>query len=164
MRFCRLIFLFSVLVLACKVSKPVNRAYNEDLSVYRLELPKVIDLTPAPKTFKEPVELYGHITKEIDSISHLMVAQNKKLNLRDGFVIQVYSNTNRDEALDIHNYCQDIFPELLINLTYNQPNYRIKIGAFHEKLTATRFLNDIKKTFPKSIVIAEKIPIIGPDE
>jgi len=53
---------------------------------------------------------------------------------------------------------------LLINLTYNQPDYRIKIGAFHEKLNATRFLNDIKKIFPKSIVIAEKIPIIGPDE
>ena len=79
-------------------------------------------------------------------------------------MIQVYSNTNRDEALDIHNYCQDVFPELLINLTYNQPDYRIKIGAFHEKLNATRFLNDIKKIFPKSIVIAEKIPIIGPDE
>ena len=65
------------------------------------------------------------------------------------------------------SYAIDSFadrPELLINLTYNQPNYRIKIGAFHEKLTATRFLNDIKKTFPKSIVIAEKIPIIGPDE
>ena len=86
MRFCRLIFLFSVFVFACKVSKPVNKVYNEDLSVYRLELPKVIDVVPLPKTFKEPVELYGHITKEIDSISHLMVAQNKKLNLRDGTI------------------------------------------------------------------------------
>ena len=161
---CRLIVLFLILVLACKSTKPVNTGYDEDLSVFRLELPKVNDVASVSKILKEPVELQGHITREIDSISHLMVAQNKKLNVRNGFVIQVYSNTNRDEALDIHNYCQDLFPDLITNLTYNQPNYRIKMGAFHEKLTATRFLNEIKKTFPKSIVIAEKIPIIVPDE
>ena len=160
----RLILFSPILLLACKASKPVNRSYDEDLSLYRIELPKVIDEASVPKTLKEPVELYGHITEEIDSISNLIVAQNKKLNVRDGFVIQVYSNVNRDEALDIHNYCQDVFPDVPINLTYNQPNYRIKIGAFHEKLIATRFLNVIKKIFPKSIVIAEKIPIIVLDE
>ena len=153
-----------MLVMACKASKPVMRPYKEDLSVYRMELPKVKDLASAPKILKEPVRLYGHITKEIDSISNLIVVQNKKLNVRDGFVIQVYSNINRDEALNIHNYCQDVFPEMPISLTYNQPNYRIKIGEFYEKLAATRFLNDIKKTFPKSIVIAEKIPIKVIDE
>ena len=153
-----------MLVMACKASKPVMRPYKEDLSVYRMELPKVKDLASAPIILKEPVRLYGHITKEIDSISNLIVVQNKKLNVRDGFVIQVYSNINRDEALNIHNYCQDVFPEMPISLTYNQPNYRIKIGAFHEKLIATRFLNVIKKIFPKSIVIAEKIPIIALDE
>lgn len=153
-----------MLVMACKASKPVMRPYEEDLSVYRMELPKVKDLASEPKILKEPVRLYGHITKEIDSISNLIVVQNKKLNVRDGFVIQVYSNINRDEALNIHNYCQDVFPEMPISLTYNQPNYRIKIGAFYEKLAATRFLNDIKKTFPKSIVIAEKIPIKVIDE
>ena len=153
-----------MLVMACKASKPVMRPYEEDLSVYRMELPKVKDLASEPKILKEPVRLYGHINKEIDSISNLIVVQNKKLNVRDGFVIQVYSNINRDEALNIHNYCQDVFPEMPISLTYNQPNYRIKIGAFYEKLAATRFLNDIKKTFPKSIVIAEKIPIKVIDE
>ena len=39
-----------------------------------------------------------------------------------------------DEALNIHNYCQDVFPGMPISLTYNQPNYRIKIGARYEKL------------------------------
>ena len=148
-----------MLVLACKTTKPVIRPYKEDLSVYRKELPEVKDVPSAPKILKEPVRLYGHITEEIDSISNLIVIQNKKLNVRDGFVIQVYSNMDRDEALNIHNYCQDAFPDMPISLTYNQPNYRIKIGAFYEKLAATRFLNDIKKTFPKSIVITEKIPI-----
>ena len=160
----RLILFFPILLLACKASKPVNRSYNEDLSLYRIELPKVRDISSIPKSLRGPVQLYGHITEEIDSISNLIISQNKKLNVRDGFVIQVYSNVNRDEALDIHNYCQDVFPDVPINLTYNQPNYRIKIGEFHEKLTATRFLNVLKKTFPKSIVIAEKIPIKTFDE
>ena len=160
----RLILFFPILALACKTSKPVSSPYSEDLAVYRMELPKVKDVPSVSKILKEPVRLYGHITNEIDSISNLIVIQNKKLNVRDGYVIQVYSNINRDEALDIHNYCQDVFPEVPISLTYNQPNYRIKIGAFHEKLAATRFLNDIKKMFPKSIVIAEKIPIKVIDE
>ena len=153
-------------MLACKTikPKPVSSPHSEDLAVYRIELPKVKDVPSVSKILKEPVRLYGHITKEIDSISNLIVIQNKKLNVRDGFVIQVYSNINRDEALDIHNYCQDVYPEEPISLTYNQPNYRIKIGAFYEKLAATRFLNDIKTIFPKSIVISEKIPIKVYDE
>ena len=101
-------------MLACKTSKPVIRPYKEDLSVYRMELPEVKDVALVPKILKEPVRLYGHITEEIDSISNLIVIQNKKLNVRDGYVIQVYSNINRDEALNIHNYCQDVFPGMPI--------------------------------------------------
>ena len=97
----RLIFFFPMLVLACKTTKPVIRPYKEDLSVYRKELPEVKDVPSAPKILKEPVRLYGHITEEIDSISNLIVIQNKKLNVRDGFVIQAYSNINRDEALSL---------------------------------------------------------------
>ena len=71
-------------MLACKTSKPVIRPYKEDLSVYRMELPEVKDVASVPKILKGPVRLYGHITEEIDSISNLIVIQNKKLNVMIG--------------------------------------------------------------------------------
>ena len=139
-------------------------AYEEDLSVYRLQLAQSnVPIVPT-KIKTDSVALTGGITFEIDSISRLIVAQNKGLNMRDGFTIQVYSGTNRDEALVVQNFFQEQYPELLPNLTYLQPSYRVKLGKFHEKLAATRALNNIKSIFPKSIVIPEKLPIIEPDQ
>ena len=158
MRTYRLIIL-SFLV-ACKAATPTSTSvYSEDLSIHR---PVMMELESDSVETVENVKtepytpLTGHIKAELDSISKVAYAQNKDGQYVDGYVIQVYSGSSRNDANDARYKMGELFPELEPKVSWHQPNFRVKAGKFTNRLKAHRIYRDVKEEFPRAILIPER--------
>lgn len=161
MRTNRLIIL--LFLAACKATTPSSSVgeYSEDLSVHRPKYEPVVEVDSSQyqNQSEEFVPLTGHIKTELDSISKISYQQNKAGRYVDGYVIQVYSGTSRQDANDAQFKMSELFPDLDAKITYRQPSFRVKGGKFIDRLEANRIYNDVKNEFPRALLIPERLLI-----
>jgi len=161
MRTYRLIILLALA--ACKVTAPstTQGGYSEDLSVHRptLELENEPEQDLAKDGTEAYVPLTGHIKTELDSIAKISYQQNKAGRYVDGYVIQVYSGTSRQEANEASQKMSGLFPDLKAKVSYRQPSFRVKGGKFIDRLEANRTYNEVKKAFPLALLVPERLLI-----
>ncbi|MBQ9474481.1 MAG: SPOR domain-containing protein [Bacteroidales bacterium] len=87
---------------------------------------------------------------------------NEKVRTVPGYRIQIGSlagNDAKTRAFDKKERFKQAYPEVPIYLIYDEPNFRLKVGDFINKLEAYAFLQKIKATFPGSIVRDNVYPI-----
>lgn len=159
MRTYRLAILF--FLAACKAATPSSTSvYSEDLSIHRPMMMDEVDSTESgtvPEMITESYSpLKGHIKDELDSISKIAYVQNKAGNYVDGYVLQVYSGSSREEANQARSKMYASFPELEPKVSYHQPNFRVKAGRFTNRLAAHRVYAEVKGIFPKALLIPER--------
>ncbi len=147
---------------ACKATSVTTSSVeiNEDLSIYRPEFASTEAYIKNEIDNEESVSQIGltsSIKNEIDSISKIIVERNSEKDFYEGYTIQIYSGISREEAENARKTANIVFPELESSLTYYQPTYRVKIGAFRERIVANKYYNDVKKDFPRAILIPENI-------
>ena len=162
MRIDRLVIL--LLLAACKATVPTSStSYKEDLSIHRPVSTVAEESSPStssPSTNQEEyTPLTGHIGAELDSIAKIAYEQNKKGRYVDGYVIQVYSGSSREDANEAQFQMAETFPELDPKVTYRQPSFRVKGGKFIDRLEANRVYNQVKKKFPKALLIPDRLLI-----
>lgn len=169
MRYHRLIFFSLILFFsACKTVKTttVTSNYYEDLSVHR----EVSNAELATEAVKEKpahqqtrVEKYapieGHLKSELDSISQLVIEQNKRGKKKNGYSILVYSGTDRDQANDSKYKAQSLYPNLRPKIMYKQPTFRVQMGKFSDRLHAHKIHSLVKQDFPRAILIPTRVVI-----
>lgn len=88
----------------------------------------------------------------------LLSAKQKEINLKSslltssgqvkGFRIQVLNSNRRDEADLIKSELLRRFPEEKSYLTYQAPNFRVRIGNFIDMQDAQKFRNRVAKLYP----------------
>jgi len=158
MRINRLVILITLV--GCKVATPTaTSTYTEDLSVHRPVYSPSTDAADTSAIASETVNyvpLEGHIKAELDSIAKIAYEQNKAGRYVDGFVIQVYSGTSRDEANTARLKMDKLFPELSPKMSYHQPSFRVKGGRFTDRLEAHRIYNTVRADFPRALLIPER--------
>lgn len=150
-----------LLLAACKATTPSSTSiYSEDLSIHRPVMVDETDTTDTQVTQEVVSEKYtpltGHIKNELDSISKIAYAQNKAGFYVDGYVLQVYSGSSREEANQARSKMYASFPGLDPKVSYHQPNFRVKAGRFTNRLEAHRVYREVKEIFPKSLLIPER--------
>lgn len=158
-----LLIISCLLALHCTAQRG-NRSkpYYEDLSLLR---PKVsvpletvdttknnthqtINITPV-KTVNEKVDAV------LDSISRF----NLTRKFLDGYTIQIYSGQKKEDAMEAKKKMVTDVPDLISNLQYQQPKFRVTVGKYLTKLEAQKDLVRLKYHFPNAILIPEKILI-----
>lgn len=138
--------------------------YSEDLSVVR---PKVevqaegtttSQETTAPKqtTYSEPTHT---INKQLDEILDSISSINLSQKYIEGYTIQVYSGTKREEALDVKKKLVMSFPTIDSDIQFQQPNFRVKAGKYLQQLDAQKDYMTLRRAFPNAIIIPDKISI-----
>ena len=168
MRFNR-VLIVTLLLAACKTAQVTSTAeYQEDLSIHRLDLlAETVDQATTEETAfidnSEAVYYPGEITMELDSVNQLIIAANKKQKLWDGYIIQVYRGDSRNEAYSIRADLDEYYPELMAEVSYFQPTYRVKAGQFFDRLEATRVFNQLKLVYPRALLLPEKLPLPQPE-
>ena len=110
-------------------------------------------------TSNKDVVFKGNIKAELDSVDVIIAERNKSIKYADGFTIQIYTGNDRTEADQASDQARLIFPDMMPQISYYQPTYKVKVGQFTNRLVAHERFEEIKKTFPKALLIPERIRI-----
>lgn len=74
-----------------------------------------------------------------------------------GYRVQIYFGVNRPKATEVKmDFCSK-YVDVPAYLSYQQPNYKVRIGDFRNRYEAFEFLKRIEGTFPTNFVVPEEV-------
>lgn len=163
----KVVILASIIFWSCAPAKSgrtsdKGKIYQEDLSVHR---PKYELIKPLEgdnlkdEANKANVKPLNDVTLKANALMDSIAARNKENKYFSGYTVQVYAGNSRDAAVQAKERIYRSLPNSEPEISYIQPNYRVKVGKFIERLEAQRFFMEIKSDFPNAIIIPEKISI-----
>lgn len=85
-------------------------------------------------------------------IDQLLETREKILKENMGFQIQIFSG-NRESAFTLISEARLLYDNNEVTLQYQTPNYKVWIGKFFDRLSADKFLMEVKKTYPNAFVL-----------
>lgn len=137
--------------------------YAEDLSIHRPKFSPVDTIlnasviTEAEKIdYPEPeFDVTERLNFVLDSINIL----KKDKPYVDGYTIQVYSGTNSEEAKIARGKVYSIIDGSKPSLKYDEPNFKVRVGKYFNRLEAQKAYAQLKANFPNTIIIPERIYI-----
>lgn len=95
-----------------------------------------------------------------------LIKKQKELNLQKqtipGYRVQIYFGANRPKAAEIKNDFNSKHPEKTSYITYQQPNFKIRVGDFRTRLEAQKFLKDIEGQYATSFIVQDEIKLPPP--
>ena len=148
---------------ACKTLAPpasTGTTHSEDLSAYRIDYTaKEVDTATVniDKVVEANFDPKLDITEKMEVLLDSIASRNKRIKSLPGYTIQVYSGSNREAAntakRKVYMYVQDVQPDM----QYLQPNYKVKVGSFLDRLEAQKMYVSVRKIFPKAIIIPTSI-------
>jgi hypothetical protein len=167
-----LLFGVVVLIVAFEGCKPAQKTasatqggkYYEDLSGLR---PKVNgietrDTLKQDGTTRDPgvyVEPKFTVNAQVDAVLDSIDRLNLSRKVVDGFTIQIYYGTRREDALNVKKDATIRIPEMEAEVQYLQPNFRVKVGNYFNRLQAQKDYEKIRQLFPNAILIPDKISL-----
>ena len=78
----------------------------------------------------------------------------------DGFRIQIFEesgNKSSTHAKEVMAEFTEKYPVMPVYLTWQAPNFKVRVGDFGTRMEAEGFLNKIKRDYPIAWVITDKI-------
>ncbi len=89
--------------------------------------------------------------KEEPKIRQMMdafIANNKAKDAVEGWRIEILATTSRQEMDRVMESFQNKYPELPIDWVHANPYFKVRVGAFADKMEATRMLHALKEDYP----------------
>lgn len=74
-----------------------------------------------------------------------------------GYRVQIYFGVNRPKASEVKIDFSSRFSDVAAYLTYQQPNYKVRVGDFHNRYEAYAFLKKIEGLYPTTFVVPDEI-------
>lgn len=74
-----------------------------------------------------------------------------------GFRVQIYSGASRSEATSVQSRFQTSYSDIGSYLTYDEPNYRVKVGDFRSRTEASNFMRELRNQYNNVFVFTEDI-------
>lgn len=82
-----------------------------------------------------------------------------------GFRVQVAAESgsgSKDRALKVRSDIQKKFPGIPVYLTYEAPNFKIRLGDFQTFLEAAALCQKIRLWYPSAYVVEDQIWVVSP--
>jgi len=168
-KYSKFIFLIGwiIFLASCEPTKPtVVKDYSLDLTPYRVSYTDTILENKVP----ERPNKWDLFTKKLASMTvqnsnaqlsqHLrgIAKSNEKIKYSYGYVVQVYSGGNREEANNHIRQARTMTNET-VKIVYKEPNYQVHIGNYLSRPMAHQTYTLVKKAFPTSLIIPCRIKI-----
>src|SRR5690606_5971956 len=74
-----------------------------------------------------------------------------------GFRVQIYSGANRSEAYSEQARFKSLYKDIDTYITYEEPNYRVKVGDFRSRSDAQELMQGLRKQFNNVFIFTEEI-------
>jgi hypothetical protein len=100
--------------------------------------------------------------KKIDEL--IENKSNIKKNSTTGYRVQIYFSTNKNELNDVRLKFIKSYPRIETYITYDAPNYLLRVGDFSEKNDAEKFKKEIFREFPDNFLVKCGINLQNNDE
>ena len=95
-------------------------------------------------------------TERIDDL--LIKKKRRSSNKVNVFRIQLYSG-NRSGSNETKNRFKKLYPNILVESSYEQPYFKTKVNALRSRLDAEKTLNIYKKHFKNAFIFEEDIDV-----
>lgn len=170
---------FGLLMSGCLPPKTIGTSgddtYSEDLSGLRssyadslaqaMKQDKPANTTANPETprLSATIDASYSLNNQLDDFLKEVSSRNESENTYQGYTVQVYTGSSRDKANNAKNRVYNILPETSPKISFDPPNYRVKVGEFSNRLEAQPVYAKLKKAFPVVLIVPEKFPIITED-
>lgn len=102
--------------------------------------------------FGQSKNLDIEMSEEIKKLLSLKVLVNKDKYENNYYAIQLY-NGNYEKAKKIQIEFKSKFPDWETNLSFETPNYKVRVGNFKELIEASRKLDFIRKLYPSAFLL-----------
>ncbi|WP_224485052.1 SPOR domain-containing protein [Robertkochia aurantiaca] len=105
--------------------------------------------TSADKTVQD-----ASVSIEQDERLTRLIEMKKKINKKDEkrYRIQIYNGTLKDAQEALKEF-RKAFEDLPSDITFETPNYKVRVGKFRNRLEADRYLLEVKKEFPSAFLL-----------
>jgi hypothetical protein len=168
---CGLLLSFITLLYGCKPTQTTTQTttvYDEDITKYLTKYNAVA--IPQKITVENPVAQSStqitsttatpkrHINSEMETILASLYEFSNNIKTVQGYRILVYSGTDREEALKIETDISSNLQERA-ELSYDKPNFRVRVGHYIQRLEAYKTYAKIRKTYPNAIIVLDKVSI-----
>jgi len=74
-----------------------------------------------------------------------------------GFRVQIYSGANRSEAYAEQARFKTLYKDIDTYVSYEEPNYRVKVGDFRSRGEAQDLMQGLRKQFNNVFIFTEEI-------
>lgn len=142
-----------------QTSTTAGSSYEEDLSVHRPPLQWQQENTPEQLPAMATALPTGHLRAELDTLSSIIAANNSLPRTENGYTIQLYGGPSRESATKVIADFGVKFPEIKTEMTYFQPDFKVKAGKFVDRITAYETFEQVKVEFPDALLVPEKVKI-----
>ncbi len=85
--------------------------------------------------------------------------QNRMSTTISGWRIQLLATTDRRKVENEESKFIQRYPLIRVNWVHSKPYYKLKAGAFANRLDATRLLKDFKKYYPSALLTKSNVSI-----
>ena len=74
-----------------------------------------------------------------------------------GYRIQIYFGGVRQKASEVKLDFNSRYPDLQAYLSYQQPNFKVRIGDYRSRYEAQKFLKEIEGLYPTSFIVPDEV-------
>jgi hypothetical protein len=76
-----------------------------------------------------------------------------------GSRIQIFFTAKKSMALEVKTTFMEKFPDYVVLMDYDPPNFKVLAGAFRTKLQAEKLLALVREDFPGAFIVTANIPL-----
>ncbi|WP_277481445.1 SPOR domain-containing protein [Catalinimonas alkaloidigena] len=161
---------------ACSPSKTIGTqrddVYNENIESLRIQYSDSLENSmgsadqinssnPSPETpsLTASISTQYAINDSLNYFLDEVTDRNAENNSYQGYTVQVYTGNSREKANEAKNMVYGILPEASPTITFDPPNYKVKVGEFTDRLEAQPTYSSLKGNFPVVLIVPERFPI-----
>jgi hypothetical protein len=137
------------------------KSHYEELTNLRPSFPAIKDSVLLPNDEPEITNYPpdSAVTEKVNLVLDSIAKFNKARLFIDGYTIQIYSGLKREDAMNAKKKMADEVKDLVADIQYLQPKWRIKTGSYFTRMEAQRDLHRLKKIFSTAILVPEKVAL-----
>ena len=92
------------------------------------------------------------IDEELKKLLSLKILVNKKNYEKNYYAIQIYNGNYEKAKMTLYDFKKK-FPDWETSLSFETPNYKVRVGNFKEFLDASKKLEFIRKSYPSAFLL-----------
>ncbi len=108
-------------------------------------------------SFAQKAKLTVNNDAYLDTAIQKNIDKNKIANVIDGYRIQLFSGSERNNANALKTKFLKLYPETPAYLIYQQPYFKLRVGDYRTKIEAQNIFYKLQDDFGQVIIIPDKI-------